>query len=175
MKSNFVYKRFNRSPPVGHFFFFFLVRKIALVGIELTSQRVRGLRGTSELPGRPVSYVFVDSSQGYLQFTRKKKSYSINACKATSYAVKKMISENGFSVNQSSKRIFASTRSYLPAYQNKKGNKKVVFHQLLGGVCMLYSIGESRLMYSLHNLLYVLDDVVTNNTSRRTAACRLIA
>ena len=34
-------------------FFCFLVRKIPLAGIELTSQRVRGLRGTSELPGRP--------------------------------------------------------------------------------------------------------------------------
>ena len=30
------------------------VRKIPFAGIELTSQRVRGLRGTSELPGRPV-------------------------------------------------------------------------------------------------------------------------
>ena len=36
-------------------FFSFLVRKIPFVGIELTSQRVRGLRGTSELPGRPAS------------------------------------------------------------------------------------------------------------------------
>ena len=46
---------FNRSPPLGHFilFFSFLVRKIPFAGIELTSQRVRGLRGTSELPGRP--------------------------------------------------------------------------------------------------------------------------
>ena len=35
-------------------FFSFLVRKITFAGIELTSQRVRGLRGTSELPGRPV-------------------------------------------------------------------------------------------------------------------------
>ena len=31
----------------------FLVRKISFAGVELTSQRVRGLRGTSELPGRP--------------------------------------------------------------------------------------------------------------------------
>ena len=44
--------------PLGVFFnsffsfFFFLVRKIPFAGIELTSQRVRGLRGTSELPGR---------------------------------------------------------------------------------------------------------------------------
>ena len=30
------------------------MRKIPFAGIELTSQRVRGLRGTSELPGRPV-------------------------------------------------------------------------------------------------------------------------
>ena len=34
-------------------FFSFLVRKIPFAGVELTSQRVRGLRGTSELPGRP--------------------------------------------------------------------------------------------------------------------------
>ena len=39
--------------PLGFFFFFFLVRKIPFAGVELTSQRVRGLRGTSELPGRP--------------------------------------------------------------------------------------------------------------------------
>ena len=41
--------------PLGIFilFFSFLVRKIPFAGIELTSQRVRGLRGTSELPGRP--------------------------------------------------------------------------------------------------------------------------
>ena len=41
--------------PLGIFFLFFsfLVRKIPFAGIELTSQRVRGLRGTSELPGRP--------------------------------------------------------------------------------------------------------------------------
>ena len=47
---------FNRSPPVGHFYFCFLVRKIPFAGIELTSQRVRGLRCTSELPGRPAAY-----------------------------------------------------------------------------------------------------------------------
>ena len=42
--------------PLGILFLFFsfLVRKIPFAGIELTSQRVRGLRGTSELPGRPV-------------------------------------------------------------------------------------------------------------------------
>ena len=33
-------------------FLVFLVRKIPFAGIELTSQRVRGLQGTSELPGR---------------------------------------------------------------------------------------------------------------------------
>ena len=37
--------------------FSFLVRKIPFAGIELTSQRVRGLRGTSEPPGRPASGV----------------------------------------------------------------------------------------------------------------------
>ena len=42
--------------PLGIFILFlsFLVRKIPFAGIELlTSQLVRGLRGTSELPGRP--------------------------------------------------------------------------------------------------------------------------
>ena len=35
------------------------MRKIPFAGIEHTSQRVRGLRCTSELPGRP-AYVLVD-------------------------------------------------------------------------------------------------------------------
>ena len=41
--------------PLGIFIFAFCfsVRKIPFAGVELTSQRVRGLRGTSELPGRP--------------------------------------------------------------------------------------------------------------------------
>ena len=40
-------------------FFSFLVRKIPSAGVELTSQRVRGLRGTSELPGRPAPLLFL--------------------------------------------------------------------------------------------------------------------
>ena len=44
------------------------MRKILFAGIELTSQRVRGLRGTSELPGRPaqVNIIFAlpDYSSG---------------------------------------------------------------------------------------------------------------
>ena len=41
------------------------MRKIPFAGIELTSQRVRGLQGTSELPGRP--------AYGYdLKFLRRK-------------------------------------------------------------------------------------------------------
>ena len=45
--------------PLGIFilFFSFSVRKIPFAGIELTSQRVRGLRGTSELPGRMVANI----------------------------------------------------------------------------------------------------------------------
>ena len=42
-------------------FFSFLVRKIPFAGIELTSQRVRGLRGTSELPGRPADQLIFAS------------------------------------------------------------------------------------------------------------------
>ena len=38
------------------FVFCFLVREISFAGVELTSQRVRGLRGTSELPGRPATH-----------------------------------------------------------------------------------------------------------------------
>ena len=44
VKSNFVYERFNRSPLVGHIYILF-VREIPFTGIELTSQRVRKLRG----------------------------------------------------------------------------------------------------------------------------------
>ena len=45
--------------PLGILFCFlvFLLRKIPFAGIELTSQRVRGFRGTSELPGRPCTTV----------------------------------------------------------------------------------------------------------------------
>ena len=49
VKSNFVYERFNRFPPVGHIYIYifsiFLVRKIPFARIELTSQRVRRLHG----------------------------------------------------------------------------------------------------------------------------------
>ena len=47
--------------PLGIFilFFSFLVRKIPFAGIELTAQRVRELRGTSELPGRPASSYYI--------------------------------------------------------------------------------------------------------------------
>ena len=60
--------------PLGicFFVFFFLVRKILFAGIELTSQRVRGLRGTSELPGRPADYlviIYIHIFQGSSRFT----------------------------------------------------------------------------------------------------------
>ena len=46
VKSNFVYQRFNRSPLVKHFIFiFFSEEKSQLPGFELTSRRVRRLRG----------------------------------------------------------------------------------------------------------------------------------
>ena len=35
------------------------MRKIPFAGVELTSQRDRGLRGTSELPGRPASILYI--------------------------------------------------------------------------------------------------------------------
>ena len=41
------------------------MRKILFAGIELTSQRVRGLRGTSELPGRPAIYINSDISASF--------------------------------------------------------------------------------------------------------------
>ena len=47
-------------------FFIFLVRKIPFAGIELTSQLVKGLRGTSELPGRPALKTNF-TSRGHLQ------------------------------------------------------------------------------------------------------------
>ena len=44
---------------------------------------------------------------------RQEKADDEPEYKATSYAVRKMISENGFSDNQFSNRSFPSTRSYL--------------------------------------------------------------
>ena len=62
--------------PLGIFILFssFLVRKIPIAGIELRSQRVRGLRGTSELPGRPAThyniyiyiYIYYIVQKGYV-------------------------------------------------------------------------------------------------------------
>ena len=49
------------------------MRKIPFAGIELTSQRVRGLRGTSELPGRPVQIGNVDELGYYASNQRQKK------------------------------------------------------------------------------------------------------
>ena len=75
-----------------------------------------------------------------------------------------MISENGFS-DQFSYRIFSNTRSYLLKI------KRVIF------TGYWEASARCSLLESLFNvyksLLYVLDNV--NNTSRRTAACRLIA
>ena len=69
--------------------------------------------------------------------------------------------------------FFQAPDLIFTAYKNNKGNKKVVFTgRLQGGVCPLYSIGES--VQCIHSLLYVLDNV-TNNTSPRTAAYRPIA
>ena len=47
--------------PLGIFIFvfYYFSEKNPVAGIELTSQRVRGLRGTSELPGGPCRDVIV--------------------------------------------------------------------------------------------------------------------
>ena len=50
-----LHQSFSTRRAFLFFIFSFLVRKIPFAGIELTSQRVRGLRGTSELPGRPAT------------------------------------------------------------------------------------------------------------------------
>ena len=84
-----------------------------------------------------------------------------------------MLSENGCSDNQFLTGFFQAPVPIFTAYQNKKGNKKVVFTgRLQGGVCSLYSIGGY--VQCIHSLLYVLDNV-TNNTSPKTAAYRPIA
>ena len=44
------------------------MRKTPFAGIELTSQRVRGLRGTSELPGRPAALGFYREKGSALPF-----------------------------------------------------------------------------------------------------------
>ena len=57
--------------PLGIFSFIlvFTVRKIPFAGIELTSQLVRGLRGTSELPGRPAVETLGIHEKGFQQIT----------------------------------------------------------------------------------------------------------
>ena len=50
---------FSTRWAIVFLFFCFFVRKIPFAGVELTSQRVRGLRGTSELPGRPAATEYI--------------------------------------------------------------------------------------------------------------------
>ena len=93
--------------------------------------------------------------------------------KATSYAVRKMISKTAFLIINFPTGFFQAPGLIFTAYQNKKGTNKVVFTgRLQGDVCSLYSIGDS--VQCIHSLLYVLDNV-TNNTSPRTAVYRPIA
>ena len=58
-------KSFSTRWALLFLFFSFLVRKIPFAGIELKSQRVRGLRDTSERPGRPAVCVCVFSSHPF--------------------------------------------------------------------------------------------------------------
>ena len=50
------------------------MRKIPFAGVELTSQRVRGLRGTSRLPGRPAVYFVIILVPFSLSFLKKNQS-----------------------------------------------------------------------------------------------------
>ena len=59
-------KSFSTRWAFLFFVFCFLVRKIPFAGVELTSQRVRGLRGTSELPGRPATVIVLFNKMCYL-------------------------------------------------------------------------------------------------------------
>ena len=76
-----------------------------------------------------------------------------------------MLSENGCSDNQFLTGFFQAPVPIFTAYQNKKGNKKVVFTgRLQGGVCSLYSIGGY--VQCIHSLLYVLDNVTNTRRQR---------
>ena len=57
--------------------FKFLVRKIPFAGIELTSQRVRGLHSASQLPGRPVLLPY-EKESGNKSMLLHSKLYRIN-------------------------------------------------------------------------------------------------
>ena len=63
------------------------MRKIPFAGIELTSQRVRGLRGTSELPGRPARYKYEgsDFSLNTVQFIICFLAYDIRSGQSFTY------------------------------------------------------------------------------------------
>ena len=53
------------------------MRKIPFAGIELTSQRVRGLRGTSELPGRLRVHFAYDGGQSDLWSADTGNNYTV--------------------------------------------------------------------------------------------------
>ena len=73
------------------------MRKIPFAGIELTSQRVRGLRGTSELPGRPVPIYgkSMDQPGKVVNSARGQLNRETNIS-ASAFAPENLISRNGF-------------------------------------------------------------------------------
>ena len=85
MKSNFVYQRFNRSPPVGHFYFSLLVRKIPFVGIELKSQRVRAVARYLGATGGDIAFSLSVDFGAYIYYFYIKQS--IYTAQTTDYAV----------------------------------------------------------------------------------------
>ena len=99
------------------------MRKIPFAGVELTSQRVRGLRGTSELPGRPVDYNVIlyrslvprMSERLYSlfeSFSRTCSVININTCSAQYYSQRRKA--NSIQIwNASSFRYLFTAHLYL--------------------------------------------------------------
>ena len=92
--------------PFLFLFFSFLVRKIPFAGIELTSQRVRGLRGTSELPMKKLFTSNVSHSM-----------YVLNVCMLITHSKGKdqpgKVANPARGQVNTGKRIFPCPRSHL--------------------------------------------------------------
>ena len=89
------------------------MRKIPFAGIELTSQRVRGLRGTTELQGRP-ALLLIDWLNSHIRWCQKssqwsqgRKNTASGRKERTTYSPIQRESGNGYSKKATSPNKYA--------------------------------------------------------------------
>ena len=132
------------------------MRKIPFAGVELTSQRVRGLRGTSELPGRP-ECVFLPIYSGhqvrwtYQPGSHRRKVTQDFSCTFLLRYVPKFFSREGFSSSFPSSAVksnfvcvFVCFLCFLPIHSGRQwtyqpGSHRISHPPSFCGACLNFS------------------------------------